>query len=90
MVGPIPSVEEAVPMSDKVELAAAFAVITAAVLVNFPRLTRMQVIPIGLLLGVAIEVVQGLTGRDASASDIAVDVVGMLVVLLAWTKRRLI
>lgn len=44
MVGPIPSVEEAVPMSDKVEFAAAFAVITAAVLVNFPRLTRMQVI----------------------------------------------
>lgn len=90
MIGPFQGVEQASGMSDKLLHAAAFGVITAAALVNLRDWSRVQVVTVVFLLGIGVEVVQGMTGRDMDMKDAVADLVGVVVVASAWFRRQLI
>ena len=90
MLGPFQGAEEASGQDDKVLHALAFAVVTASLFLLAPSLGRLRIGGLALLLGITVEVIQGLTGRDASLTDVAADLVGIVIVAAAWRSRRLV
>ena len=81
-----------ISLSDKVEHALAFMVLSAAAVQLFLRGKPLAIIALGLLaLGVAIELAQALltTSRMMEAGDIVADAIGVAVgVGSAWTPLR--
>ena len=81
-----------VPVSDKVENALAFLLLSAAAVQLFLRGKPLAIIALGLLaLGVAIELAQALltTSRMMEAGDVFADAIGVAAgVALAWTPLR--
>ncbi len=53
-------------------------------------MTRVQAGGLVFCLGVAVELIQGVTGRDADVYDALADLVGALVVAGLWWPRRLL
>lgn len=90
MIGPFQGLERSTGLSDKIMHAGAFGLITAVALLNFPRLSRIQAIGLVSFLGVAVELIQGATGRDADVYDALADLIGAVVVAGVWWSRKVL
>jgi len=90
MLGPFQGAEGGVGMTDGAAHLAAFGLITGALMINLPRSPRLHVAGLALSLGIAVELVQGATGRSASLHDVAADALGIAIVTLGWWRRRLL
>lgn len=88
MLGPFQGLEQRVGMTDVLAHAVGFAIITAAILLNLPRLGRLSAAGLALALGLAIEMLQAQLGRSASLSDLGADLVGIALVAALWPGRR--
>ncbi len=88
MVGPFQNVEAATNIWDKAAHFVAFGVILWSIGVLFRRLPRTLAALSALALGAAVEVIQGLVGRDASWGDLLADGLGILLALLLWAIWR--
>lgn len=90
MLGPFQGAERQLGLTDGIAHAVAFAIITAGLLVLFPTRSRLQLAGLALIIGIAVEMAQGATGRSASVADLIADSLGILVVTLGWWRRRLV
>ena len=82
MVGPFQGVEEALIPWDKAAHFAAFYILTSLLYVAFPRRRRLDLTVMAIFAGAAIEVAQGLAGRDMGVGDIFANALGAGAVLL--------
>lgn len=89
MVGPFQGLERALVPWDKAAHFIAFYGLTALTVVAFPRRRRLDLTLWVILLGVATEFGQGLTGRDAEFADMAANALGALAVLGPMQLDRL-
>lgn len=87
MLGPFQGLERRVGMTDVLAHAVGFAIITAAILLNLPRLGRLPAAGLALALGIAIEGLQAMLGRSASLADLLADLVGIVVIAVRWPAR---
>ncbi len=88
MVGPFQNVEAATNIWDKAAHFVAFGLILWSIGVLFRRLPRTMAALSALALGAAVEIVQGMVGRDASWGDLLADGLGILLALLLWVIWR--
>lgn len=88
MVGPFQNVEAAANVWDKAAHFVAFGLILWSIGVLFRRLPRTLAALSALALGGAVEIVQGMVGRDASGGDFLADGLGILLALLLWAIWR--
>lgn len=88
MLGPFGAVEAASGVSDKVAHFVAFGLILWSFGVLFRRLPRLAAAALAVALGGAVEVVQGMVGRDADLLDLVADAFGVAVALLLWAIWR--
>ncbi|MFA4891839.1 hypothetical protein [Brevundimonas sp.] len=88
MVGPFQNVEAAANVWDKAAHFVAFGLILWSIGVLFRRLPRTLAALSALALGGAVEVVQGMVGRDSSGGDLLADGLGILLALLLWAIWR--
>ncbi len=82
MLGPFGEVEARIG-SDKVGHVIAFAVIAVSLAVLRPRWSLPVVAAAALAIGVAVEIIQGQTGRDADLFDVLADMVGIALATFA-------
>lgn len=76
MLGPFGAAEARIG-SDKLGHIIAFAVIAGSLSVLRPRWSLPVVACAAFAIGVAVEIIQGLTGRDADIADILADMAGI-------------
>ena len=88
MIGPFQNVEAAANVWDKALHFIAFGLILWSIGVLFRRLPRTVAALSALVLGGAVEIVQGMVGRDASWGDLLADGLGILTALLLWAVWR--
>lgn len=88
MVGPFQNVEAAANVWDKALHFVAFGLILWSIGVLFRRLPRTLAALSALVLGGAVELIQGMVGRDASWGDVLADGLGILTALLMWAVWR--
>jgi VanZ family protein len=88
MLGPFQNVEAAARIWDKAAHFVSFGLILWSIGVLFRRLPRTLAALSALGLGGAVEVVQGMVGRDASWGDFLADGLGILLALLLWAIWR--
>lgn len=88
MIGPFGSVEAATNVWDKAAHFVAFGLFLWSFGVLFRRLPRLWAAALTIALGAAVEIVQGLVGRDASWGDLLADALGVAVALLLWVIWR--
>lgn len=88
MVGPFQNVEAASNVWDKAAHFVAFGLILWSIGVLFRRLPRTLAALSALALGGAVEIVQGMVGRDASWGDLLADGLGIVAALLMWAVWR--
>lgn len=88
MIGPFQGLEAEVVPWDKAAHFLAFYGITVLFYLSFPRRRRMELALIAALLGCGIEIVQQLTGRDASAADMLANASGAFAVYLPGLVER--
>jgi len=88
MIGPFGGAEAATGVWDKSAHFVTFGLILWSFGVLFRRLPRLAAAALAVLLGAAVEVVQGLVGRDASWGDLLADALGVAVALLLWVLWR--
>lgn len=82
MVGPFQGVEEALIPWDKAAHFVAFYCLTALMYVAFPRRRRVDLTVAAIFAGAAIEIAQGLSGRDMGVGDMIANALGASAVLL--------
>lgn len=82
MVGPFQGVEEALIPWDKAAHFVAFYILTALMYVAFPRRRRVDLTMMAIFAGAAIELAQGLSGRDMGVGDMVANGLGAFAVLL--------
>ena len=90
MVGPFQGAERGLGLTDKAAHAVAFGMITGAIFLNWLRASKVQVAGLALSIGIAVELVQALSGRDAELGDVLWDAVGIAVVAGLWAGRRIV
>ena len=88
MVGPFGELEGETGIWDKGAHFVAFGVILLCFGALFPRLPRLALAVGSVAVGGLVEIVQGMTGRDASWGDLLADALGALVVFLIWAGWR--
>lgn len=88
MVGPFQGVEAASQVWDKAAHFVAFGLILWSIGVLFRRLPRTLAALSALAMGGAVEIVQGMVGRDSSWGDLLADGLGILTALLLWAVWR--
>jgi hypothetical protein len=88
MVGPFQNLEAASNVWDKAAHFLAFGLILWSIGVLFRRLPRTLAALSALALGGAVEIIQGMVGRDASPGDLVADGLGILTALLLWAVWR--
>lgn len=88
MIGPFGAVEGTVNIWDKAMHFVAFGLILWAIGVLWRRLPRLVAALAALILGGAIELVQGQVGRDASWGDLLADALGIAAALILWVVWR--
>ncbi len=76
MLGPFGAAEARIG-SDKLGHIVAFAVIAGSLAVLRPRWSLPVVACAAFAIGVAVEIIQGLTGRDADIADVFADMAGI-------------
>lgn len=89
MLAPVPAMDTQISSMDKLAHAAAFTVIPICLAILFPfgRLSTLAFVSI--LLGTAIELIQGQIGRDASWGDLFADALGVLLAVSILGALRL-
>jgi VanZ family protein len=88
MVGPFGELEGRTGIWDKGAHFVAFGVILLCLGALFSRIPRLALAIGAVGVGGLVEVVQGLTGRDASLGDLLADALGAAVVFLIWAGWR--
>lgn len=88
MVGPFGGMEAKTHVWDKAAHFVAFGVILLCLGLLFSRLPRIALVIGAVFIGGAVEIIQGLTGRDASWGDLLADAIGALLVFLIWAGVR--
>ena len=88
MIGPFGGAEAASGVWDKGAHFVVFGLILWSFGVLFRRLPRLMAAVLALALGGAVEIVQGLVGRDASWGDLLADGLGIATALLLWAMWR--
>jgi VanZ family protein len=88
LLGPATTIEASRPGADKIAHFAAFGLVLWSFGVLFPRPARWKLALGAVAIGAAVEVVQGLTGRDAELLDFVADVLGVAAALLSWLLWR--
>ncbi|MFJ6025642.1 VanZ family protein [Brevundimonas sp. NPDC092305] len=88
MIGPFGGVEAATNIWDKAAHFVAFGLFLWSFGVLFRRLPRLWAAILVIALGAAVEIVQGMVGRDASWGDLLADALGVAVALLLWAVWR--
>jgi len=88
LVGPFQNIEAASNIWDKAAHFVAFGVILWSIGVLYRRLPRTLAAISALALGGAVEIIQGMVGRDASWGDLLADGLGILLALLLWAVWR--
>ena len=86
MLGPFQGAERYFGLTDFEAHAVAFYGLCALCFLAGPRMRRNDIAIVILALGAAAEVAQSVTGRSASFSDLAADMVG---VLAAWAPTQI-
>ena len=82
MLGPFQGLERAFGLSDKAAHAIAFFAATTGLFLIAPGWRRSDIALGAAGFGVAIEALQGLTGRSMSATDVLADLLGIGVALI--------
>ena len=82
MLGPFQGLEEAFGLSDKAAHAVAFFAATTGLFLIAPGWRRGDIALYAIGFGVLVELMQGLTGRSMSATDVMADGVGIAVALI--------
>ncbi len=88
MIGPFGGLEAASGVWDKGAHFVVFGLILWSFGILFSRLPRLMAAALALALGAAVEVIQGLVGRDASWGDLLADALGVAAALLLWAIWR--
>lgn len=88
MIGPFGALEAKAHVWDKAAHFVAFGVILLCLGLLFSRLPRILLVIGAVVVGGAVEIIQGLTGRDASWGDLLADGLGALLVFLIWAGVR--
>ena len=88
MIGPFGAIEAATNIWDKAAHFVTFGLFLWSFGVLFRRLPRLWCAVLAVALGGAVEVLQGLVGRDASWGDLLADSLGVAVALLLWVLWR--
>ncbi len=88
MIGPFQNIEAASNIWDKAAHFVSFGLILWSIGVLWRRLPRTLAALSALALGGAVEIVQGMVGRDASWGDLLADALGILAALLLWAIWR--
>lgn len=88
MIGPFGGVEAATNVWDKAAHFIAFGLFLWSFGVLFRRLPRLLAAALVIALGAAVEIVQGMVGRDASWGDLIADALGVAAALLLWAVWR--
>lgn len=88
MIGPFQGIEAAALIWDKAAHFIAFAIILWSLGVLFRRLPRLWVAVLTITLGAAVEIIQGMVGRDASWWDLLADALGIATALCVWVTWR--
>lgn len=88
MIGPFQGIEAASLIWDKAAHFIAFAIILWSLGVLFRRLPRLWVAVLAVSLGAAVEIIQGMVGRDASWGDLLADALGVTAALFVWVIWR--
>lgn len=87
-LGPFQGVEARAGLSDKSAHVLAFYVISLLIFSVAPQWRRNDLALVTLVLGLFIELAQGLTGRSVSLLDLAADAVGVAAATLpGWIER---
>lgn len=89
MLGPFQGLEQAFGLSDTAAHAIAFFAATTGLFLVAPKWRRGDIAIGAIAFGVIIELLQGLTGRSMSATDIMADVLGVAVALVPGTIEHL-
>lgn len=89
MLGPFQGMEREVGLTDKPAHSLAFAVITAALFLNWQRGSRLQIAGAAIAIATCVEVLQAVTGRDAELADVMAGGLGVAVVALCWRHRAI-
>ena len=82
MLGPFQGIEQAFGLSDKAAHAIAFFAATTGLFLIAPNWRRGDIALGAAALGVLIELLQGLTGRSMSMTDVLADFLGIGVALI--------
>lgn len=88
MIGPFGGAEAASGVWDKGAHFVVFGLILWSFGVLFRRLPRLAAAGLAIALGGAVEIIQGLVGRDASWGDLLADAMGVAAALLLWAIWR--
>lgn len=88
-LGPFQGLEQVVGLNDKAAHAIAFYGLAVMAFVVMPARRRTDLAVMVLAFGVAIEIVQGLTGRSASLTDLLADAAGVMAATLPGMVERL-
>lgn len=89
MLGPFQGLEAALGLSDKAAHAIAFFAATTGLFLIAPGWRRGDIALGAIGFGLLIELLQGLTGRSMSATDVLADVVGIAVALVPGLIEQL-
>ncbi len=88
MLGPFGGLEKSTGVSDKVGHVVAFGVITGSLAVLRPRWSLPLNAGAALAIGVGVEILQGLTGRDADIADVFADMAGIALATFVLMSDR--
>jgi hypothetical protein len=89
MLGPFQGLEQAFGLSDTAAHAIAFFAAATGLFLVAPGWRRGDIAIGAVAFGVVIELLQGLTGRSMSITDVMADVLGVGVALIPGTIERL-
>jgi VanZ family protein len=87
MLGPFQGIENRLISPDKAAHFAAFYGLTLLMFAAFPARRRLDLVALAVLAGSGVEILQGLTGRDAELGDVLADAAGAFAVLApSWLE----
>ncbi len=89
LLRPVTAAEQSWPEgADKLVHAIAFSVVFWSLAILLPGVSRWRLASLGVVLGAATELVQGMVGRDAELGDAFADAIGMGSAYLIWIIWR--
>ena len=88
MLGPVLEIEQTARVSDKLAHAVAFFLIAGCIEVLIWRSTVLLSCLMALVIGGLVELIQGVTGRDASWGDFLADFIRVSVAFVVMTALK--